>query len=116
MHGGFTVDATIIVPLSSKKNKDDKDNPEMHQTKKVNQYHHSMKVMPEQISEVGYIHAVIGIAANNYDAEGVVNHLRKDDEVCHGDFGFIGVEKWHETQNKECYVKLYLVQMQDISA
>ena len=42
MHGGSIVDATIISAPSSTKNKDGKRDPEMHQTKKGNQWYHGM--------------------------------------------------------------------------
>ena len=44
MHGGSIVDATIIAAPSSTKNKEGKRDPEMHQTKKGNQWYHGMKV------------------------------------------------------------------------
>ena len=44
MHGGTIVDATIISAPSSTKNATGKRAPEMHQTKKGNQWYHGMKV------------------------------------------------------------------------
>ena len=44
MHGGMIVDATIISAPSSTKNRTGTRDPEMHQTKKGNQWYHGMKV------------------------------------------------------------------------
>ena len=44
MRGGTIVDATIIHSTPSTKNKEGKRDPEMHQTKKGNQWYHGMKV------------------------------------------------------------------------
>jgi len=44
MHGGTIVDATIIEAPSSTKNRANARDPEMHQTKKGNQWHFGMKV------------------------------------------------------------------------
>ena len=44
MHGGTIVDATIISAPSSTKNRTGTRDPEMHQTKKGNQWYHGMKV------------------------------------------------------------------------
>ncbi len=43
MRGGSIVDAAIIAAPSSTKNKDNDRDPEMHQTKKGNQWHFGMK-------------------------------------------------------------------------
>ena len=44
MRQGTIVDATLIAAPSSTKNKDGKRDPEMHQTKKGNQWYFGMKV------------------------------------------------------------------------
>ena len=44
MHGGTIVDATIISAPGSTKNRTGTRDPEMHQTKKGNQWYHGMKV------------------------------------------------------------------------
>ena len=43
LHSGTVIDATIIAAPSSTKNSSGKRDPEMHQTKKGNQWHHGMK-------------------------------------------------------------------------
>ena len=55
MHGGTIVDATITSAPSSTKNKDGKRDPEMHQTKKGNQWYHGMKVHAGADAGSGYV-------------------------------------------------------------
>jgi IS5 family transposase len=64
---GTVVDATIIAAPSSTKNKDGKRDPEMHQTKKGNQWHFGMKAHIGVDAESGLVHSVIGTAANVND-------------------------------------------------
>ena len=88
MHGGSIVDATIIAAPSSTKNKEGKRDPEMHQTKKGNQWYHGMKVHAGVDAGSGYVHTITGTAANVHDMDETVNLLREDDEVCYGDSGY----------------------------
>ncbi|MFP7891846.1 transposase, partial [Pseudomonas aeruginosa] len=64
---GTIVDATLIHAPSSTKNKDGKRDPEMHQTKKGNQYYFGMKAHIGADSESGLVHSVVGTAANVAD-------------------------------------------------
>lgn len=65
---GTIVDATLIHAPSSTKNKGGKRDPEMHQTKKGNQYHFGMKAHIGTDSESGLVHSVVvGTAANVAD-------------------------------------------------
>ncbi len=57
---GTIVDATLIHAPSSTKNKDGKRDPEMHQTKKGNQYYFGMKAHIGADSESGLVHSVVG--------------------------------------------------------
>lgn len=61
---GTIVDATIIHAPSSTKNKDGERDPEMHQTKKGNQYFFGMKAHIGADDESGLVHLVHGTAAN----------------------------------------------------
>lgn len=99
MHGGTIVDATIISSTSSTKNKDKKRDPEMHQTKKGNQWYHGMKVHAGVDAGSGYVHSITGTAANVHDVEETPNLIREDDEVVYGDSGYLGVEKRPEIQD-----------------
>ena len=64
---GTIVDATLIHAPSSTKNKDGKRDPEMHQTKKGNQYYFGMKAHIGADAESGLVHSVVGTAANVAD-------------------------------------------------
>lgn len=101
MHGGTIVDATIIASSPSTKNKTGKRDPEMHQTKKGNQWYHGMKVHAGVDAGSGYIHTITGTAANVHDIEETHNLIRQNDHVVYGDSGYLGIEKHEEIQNDE---------------
>ena len=61
------VDATLIAATGSTKNKTGERDPEMHQTKKGNQWHFGMKAHIRVDAESGLVHTVIGTAANVND-------------------------------------------------
>jgi IS5 family transposase len=61
---GTIVDATIINAPSSTKNADKARNPEMHQTKKGNQWYFGMKAHLGVDSRTKLIHAVVATPAN----------------------------------------------------
>jgi IS5 family transposase len=103
MRGGTIVDATIISAPSSTKNKEGQRDPEMHQTKKGNQWYHGMKVHAGVDAGSGYIHTITGTAANVHDIEETAQLLRDDDEVCYGDAGYTGIEKREEIAGNERY-------------
>ena len=96
MHGGTIVDATIIQSTSSTKNKTGERDPEMHQTKKGNQYYHGMKAHIGVDAGSGYVHSLTGTAANAHDITEAHNLIREDDEVIYGDSGYTGIEKRDE--------------------
>ena len=101
MRGGTIVDATIIAAPSSTKNREGKRDPEMHQTKKGNQWYHGMKVHAGVDAGSGYVHTITGTSANVHDIEETAKLLREDDEVCYGDSGYSGAAKRPEIQNDE---------------
>lgn len=103
MRGGTIVDATIISAPSSTKNKEGQRDPEMHQTKKGNQWYHGMKVHAGVDAGSGYIHTITGTAANVHDIEETASLLREDDGVCYGDAGYTGIEKRKEIADNEHY-------------
>src|SRR6476660_2646532 len=67
MRQGTIVDATIIAAPSSTKNKEKSRDPEMHQTKKGNQWHFGMKAHIGVELASGLVHTVKGTAANKAD-------------------------------------------------
>ncbi len=83
---GTVVDATLIAAPSSTKNKDGERDPEMHQTKKGNQWHMieghphgwGMKAHIGVDADSGLVHTVIGTAAN-------VNDVTQGHALLHGE-------------------------------
>src|SRR6476646_11771434 len=63
MRQGTIVDATIIAAPSSTKNKSKSRDPEMHQTKKGNQWYFGMKAHIGVDVVSGVVHTVVGTAA-----------------------------------------------------
>ncbi len=100
MHDGTIVDATIIAAPSSTKNKEGKRDPEMHQTKKGNQWYHGMKVHAGVDAGSGYVHTITGTAANVHDIDETSKRIRGDDEVVYGDSGYSGADKREDICNE----------------
>jgi transposase, IS5 family len=101
MRGGSIVDATIIAAPSSTKNATGERDPEMHQTKKGNQWYFGMKAHIGADAGTGYVHSVRATAANVHDLDEAVNLVREDDEVVYTDAGYQGAEKRPEIADHE---------------
>ncbi len=99
MHGGTIADAAIISSPSSTKNKSGKRDPEMHQTKKGNQWYHGMKVNSGVDAGSGYVHTITGTSANVHDINETNKLIREDDDVVYGDSGYTGIKKREEIKN-----------------
>jgi transposase, IS5 family len=93
---GTVVDATIIAAPSSTKNQDGKRDPEMHQTKKGNQWHFGMKAHIGVDAESGITHTLVTTAANTNDVTQAHALLHGNEQVAFGDAGYQGVEKREE--------------------
>lgn len=89
---GSIVDATIIAAPSSTKNETGTRDPEMHQTKKGNQWYFGMKAHVGTDAESGLVHSVIGTPANVADVTQAHDLLHGEEKVVFGDAGYIGVE------------------------
>jgi IS5 family transposase len=63
------VDATIIAAPSSTKNRRKQRDPEMHQTKKGNQWYFGMKAHLGVDSQTKLIHSVAATVANVHDSQ-----------------------------------------------
>src|SRR6202140_4020249 len=92
MRQGTIVDATIIAAPPSTKNKSKTRDPEMHQTKKGNQWHFGMKIHIGADVDSGAVHSVSVTAANRADIGELPNLLRKNDQVVFGDAGYASDE------------------------
>ena len=98
---GTIVDATLINAPSSTKNKDGKRDPEMHPTKKGNQYYFGMKAHIGVDDESGLVHSVVGTAANVADVTQVDKLLHGKENMVGADAGYTGVEKRPEHEDRE---------------
>ena len=96
MRGGTIVDATLIQAPSSTKNEKKERDPEMHQTKKGNQYYFGMKNHIGVDAGSGYVHSLETTAANAHDITMASRLIRKNDTVVYGDAGYLGIEKREE--------------------
>ncbi len=101
MHGGSIIDATIVSAPSSTKNKDQKRDPEMHQTKKGNQWYHGMKIHAGVDAGTGYVHTITATPANVHDVDETSKLLREDDTVVYADSGYLGAENHVEIKDDE---------------
>lgn len=101
MRGGTIVDATLINAPSSTKNEKKERDPEMHQTKKGNQWYFGMKCHMGVDAGSGYVHSIETTSANVHDITVASQLIREDDDVVYGDSGYIGIEKREEVKSSE---------------
>jgi len=99
---GSIVDATIIAAPSSTKNKQGERDPEMHQTKKGNQWHFGMKAHIAVDADSGLVHTVATTAANESDVEQIADLLHGKEQRVWADSGYRGAQarvesevQWH---------------------
>ena len=98
---GTIVDATITLAPSSTKNRAGERDPEMHRTKKGNQWHFGMKAHIGVDSETGIVHSMSVTAANAHDVTETHNLLHGGETVVWGDAGYRGVHKREENLRLE---------------
>ncbi len=99
MKGGTIVDVTIINAPSSTKNTEKARDPEMHQTKKGNEWRFGMKCHIGVDTGSGLVHSMVVTAANTHDITQAAELIREDDEVVYGDAGYLGLQKRPEVVN-----------------
>jgi len=87
---GTIVDATIIAAPSSTKNEKKERDPEMHQTKKGNEWHFGMKAHIGVDSATRIIHSVAATAANVHDAAALPDLLHGNETRTYGDSAYQG--------------------------
>ena len=87
---GTIVDATIIDAPSSTKNKDGERDPEMHQTRKGNQWYFGMKAHIGVDSQTKLIHSVAATAANVHDSQLLGDLLHGEETRVWGDSAYTG--------------------------
>ena len=103
---GTIADATILSAPASTKNREKARDPEMHQTKKGEQYYFGMKAHIGVDSQSGLVHTVTGTAANVADITETANLLHGEEQLVFLDAGYTGIEKREEVQGRR--VKWYI--------
>ena len=90
---GTIVDATIINAPSSTKNKAKKRDPEMHQTRKGNQWYFGMKAHIGIDSKTKLIHSVAVTPAHVHDSQVMEDLLHGDETRVWGDSAYAGQQE-----------------------
>ena len=90
---GTVVDATLIAAPTSTKNKDKARDPEMHSSKKGNQWYFGMKAHIGADAESGLVHTVRGTSGHVSDVAEANTLLHGQEFIGFGDAGYQGVEK-----------------------
>src|SRR5947207_13462087 len=83
----------------STKNKSKARDPEMHQTKKGNQWHFGMKAHIGVDVASGVVHTVVGTAANEADINQTAALLHGQEEAVFDDAGYSGADKRLELED-----------------
>lgn len=103
---GTVVDATLIAAPSSTKNISGERDPEMHQTKKGNQWHFGMKAHIGVDADSGLVHTVIGTPAHVNDVTQGHGLLHGDEQVVFADAGYQGATKRPEATGVDWHVAM----------
>ena len=98
---GTIVDASLIAAPSSTKNRKGERDPEMHQTKKGNQWHFGMKAHIGVDAQSGLTHSVETTPANVSDVATAHALLHGGEEQVWGDAGYQGVDKRAENRDTD---------------
>ena len=98
---GTIVDASIIEAPSSTKNRCGKRDPQMHQTKKGNQWYFGMKAHIGVDADTGIVHSLSTTAANAHDVTEAHNLLHGGETQVWCDAGYQGVHKREENLGRE---------------
>ena len=93
---GTIVDASIIEAPSSTKNRCGKRDPQMHQTKKGNQWYFGMKAHIGVDADTGIVHSLSATAANAHDVTEAHNLLHGGETQVWCDAGYQGVHQREE--------------------
>jgi IS5 family transposase len=101
MRQGTIVDATIIAAPPSTKNKKKSRDPEMHQTKKGNQWHFGMKAHIGVDVTSGLVHTVVGTAANEADINQTASLLHGQESDVFADAGYTGADKRPDLEDRD---------------
>jgi IS5 family transposase len=100
LKSGTAIDATLIAAPCSTKNSTGERDPEMHQTKKGNQWHFGMKAHIGVDADSGLVHSVVGTAANVNDVTQAGALVHGEEADVFADAGYQGVAKRKETLDR----------------
>ena len=87
---GTIVDATIINAPSSTKNREKKRDPDMHSTKKGNQFYFGMKIHVGVDRDTKLVHSLVTTPANVHDSNPVGELLHGGESGVWGDSAYMG--------------------------
>jgi IS5 family transposase len=90
---GTAIDATLIAAPTSTKNKDKARDPEMHSSKKGNQWYFGMKAHIGVDAESGLVHSVRGTSGHVSDIAEGNSLLHGQETLGFGDAGYQGIDK-----------------------
>jgi IS5 family transposase len=95
---GTIVDATIIAAPPSTKNAERERDPEMHQTRKGQQWHFGMKLHIGVDSKTGLAHSAVVTAANVHDKHPLPQLLHGGEEEVYGDSAYASQQELIESK------------------
>jgi IS5 family transposase len=95
---GTIVDATIIAAPSSTKNADKARDPEMHQTRKGQQWYFGMKMHIGVDSQTGLAHSAVVTAANVHDKHPLPDLLHGNERRVYGDSAYASQKELIESK------------------
>lgn len=98
LKAGTAVDAALIAAPTSTKNKGKARDPEMHPSKKGNQWYFGMKAHIGVDADSGLVHTVRGTSGNVGDVTEGNCLLHGEESVAFGDAGYQGIEKRPDAQ------------------
>ncbi len=107
---GTMVDATIIPAPPSTKNQSGKRDPDMHQTKKGNQWYFGMKAHTGADVKSGTVHSLSTTAANEADIAQTSQILHGEEQTVFADAGYIGADKRPEVLEKAPRAEFHIAQ------
>ena len=93
LRGGTIMDATLIAASPSTKNKEQRRDPEMSQSKKGNQWHFGMKAHIGVDARSGLVHTCGITTGKVHDAKVMDNLIREDDRAVFADRGYVNEKK-----------------------
>ena len=93
LRAGTAIDATLIAAPSSTKNASGERDPEMHQSKKGNQWYFGMKAHIGVDAESGLVHTVRGSSGNDHDVIHANSLLHGEETEVFADAGYQGANK-----------------------